>query len=375
MSAGRTGGDRTGGDRIGHMKLKSVTIKEVAQRAGVSIATVSRVVNGNYYVGPEMKQRVNEAITALDYQPNFFARSLKGASSLTIAILVSDISNSYFNLVAKAIENVVWLHDYHLIFGSTEGSAERELATLNNLVNKKIDGLILNTTGHNDRYVAQASKTLPVVLLHRRLNARGFKGDFVDSDNHFGAAVLTRHLLESGHTRIGAINGQLDLSSGQERFAGFCESMAEAGTLVDAACPDVYNGDFTAQSGYDGMEYFHRERPGVTGVVVMNNAMTMGAMRYLREHRLRVPGDYSIVCYGDIVNRDLMYVRPTTVSLDPQTIGSRAADMLISRIEKPTSRRRQFIYEPLFNPGESVGSPARRLAIDPLPVRVAMRGA
>ncbi|MFW5684994.1 MAG: LacI family DNA-binding transcriptional regulator [Spirochaetota bacterium] len=341
------------------MKPKNVTIKEVAKRAGVSIATVSRVVNGNYYVGPEMKQRVNEAIAELDYQPNFFARSLKGASSLTIAILVSDISNSYFNLVAKAIENVVWLHDYHLIFGSTEGRAERERATLNNLVNKKIDGLILNTTGHNDRYVVQISKTLPIVLLHRRLNARGFKGDFVDSDNHFGAATLTRNLLNAGHSRIAVINGSLDLSSGQERFAGFCDTMGEFGAKIDAGCPDVYNGDFTAQSGYDGMAYVHRERPDVTGVVVMNNAMTMGALRYLREHRLRVPEDYSIVCYGDIVNRDLMYVRPSNVSLDPNTIGSRAADMLISRIEKPASRRRQFLYEPLFNAGESVSAPRR----------------
>ncbi|MFP4115075.1 MAG: LacI family DNA-binding transcriptional regulator [Spirochaetota bacterium] len=343
------------------MKPKSVTIKEVAKRAGVSIATVSRVVNGNYYVGPEMTKRVNDAIAELDYQPNFFARSLKGASTLTIAVVVSDISNPYFNFVTRAIEDVVWPREYNLIFSSTQGSAERELTTLNTLLSKKIDGLILNTTGHNDRFVASMSSSVPVVLLHRRLAARGFSGDFVDSDNRAGAAELTRHLQDAGHTRIGAINGLLELSSGRERFDGFCIAREESGVTVDGSSYDVYNGDFTAESGYAGTEYFHTQRPDITGLVVMNNAMTLGALRYLHEHRVRVPEEMSIVCYGNIMNRDLLYVRPTIVSLDPQTIGRTAAEYLISRIEKPALKKRKYIFQPELDPGESVAAPAKPL--------------
>lgn len=336
------------------MSKKTITIKEVAKLAGVSIATVSRVVNGNYYVGPEVTKRVNSAITKLEYQPNMFARSLKGAASLTLAVLVSDISNTYLSLVTKAVEDFVWVRDYNLIFSSTEGHAERELSTLKDLVSKKIDGLILNTTGHNDRYVAEISASLPVVLLHRRLRARGFRGDLVDSNNRKGAAELTRHLLAAGHKRIGVINGMLDVSSGEERFAGCCETLAEAGLPISADSPMVFNGDFTAESGYLGMEYFHRSQPEVTGIVAMNNAMTIGALRYLRQHRIRVPRDISIVCYGDIVNREVLYVQPTTVSLDPQIIGTRAAEFLLSRIDAPATKRREFIYEPVLSNGESV---------------------
>ncbi len=348
---------QTNGSRPRPAKSKSITIKEVARHADVSIATVSRVVNGNYRVGPQIVERVNKAIAELDYQPDFYARSLKGASSLTIAVLVSDISNAYFNYVAKSIEDVVWPHDYNLIFSSTEGNAERERTTLSTLINKRIDGLILNTTGHNDRFVAEASKTLPIVLLHRRLAARGFRGDFVDSDNRHGSEELTRHLFDAGHRRIGAINGSLDLSSGHERFAGFRLAMEERGLHVDEFSADVFNGDFTEESGYRGMEYFHRHRPGVTGLVVMNNAMTVGALMYLRTHSIDVPSDISIVGYGDIIHSELMYVRPTTVSLDPQAIGGRAAELLISRIEKPSLRRRTFMYQPTLNRRESVGRP------------------
>jgi DNA-binding LacI/PurR family transcriptional regulator len=345
---------KTDDGAVGQMKHKQVTIKDVAELAQVSIATVSRVVNGNYYVGPVIKGRVNDAIATLDYRPNFFARSLKGASSLTLAIVVSNISNTYYNYVAKAIENVVWPHDYGLIFSSTEGQADRELATLKTLINKKIDGLILNTTGHNDEFVAMASQSLPVVLLHRRLKTDGFRGDLVDSDNRVGSVHLTRHLLDFGHVRIGAINGLLDLSSGEERFAGLCDAMADAGVDAQDTRDSIYNGDFTAESGYLGMEYFHRKRPDVTGIVIMNNAMTIGALRYLREHHIRVPEDLSIVCFGDLMHRDLMYVRPTTVSLDPQEIGTRAGELLISRIADRSTPRREFIYEPRLNPGESV---------------------
>lgn len=144
--------------------MGNVTIKDVAKLAGVSIATVSRVINDNYYVSPEIKEKVLQAIEDLDYYPNYVARSLKSEKTNSIGFLVSDISNTYFTTMAKALEDVIHKKNYSLIVCSTEDKKEKELAYLKLLISKKVDGLILNTTGKNDELIAELSKQLPIVL-------------------------------------------------------------------------------------------------------------------------------------------------------------------------------------------------------------------
>ncbi len=349
------------------VKKSRVTIHDVANEASVSIATVSRVINGNYYVGPDVTRRVHRAIAKLDYYPNSVARSLKVASTHMIAFIVSDISNAYFNFVARAIEDAIAPRNYSLIVCSTEGHAESELSHVRGLLGRNVDGFVINTSGSNDDFIALTSRSVPTVLLHRRIKPPDFEGDLVDSGNRNGGAMLAEFLIELGHAEIGVINGPLNLSSGRERFAGFKAAFrSRRGIRVTSKYPYLYAGDFTVASGYTGMEYLLSQTPQITGVVVMNNAMAVGALRYLREKRIRVPQDLSIVSFGDIINWDIMYVRPTIVTLDPVTVGSRAAEFLLSRIQDPHHSRREYIYEPVLRIGDSTGPPRRSERIQPV---------
>lgn len=334
--------------------MNSVTIRDVAKHAGVSIATVSRVINDNYYVSPDIKARVLRAIEELHYYPNSVARSLKNDSTHSIGFLVSDISNNYFTTMAKAVEDVINKKHYSLIVCSTDDKKERELTYLKLLISKKIDGLILNTTGGNDKFIAELSEYMPVVLVNRKVYDDKFKGDFIDSDNIQGVYNLTRHLLSLGHRKIGVINGMLNVSTGTERFAGFKKAMSEVGIDVNESYPYRYDGDFTMEAGYQGAAKITGGSDKPSAIVVMNNVMALGALKYLKASNIRVPEDISISAYGNIDNIELMYVQPTIVTLNAWVIGNKAGEMILERIENKNINNREVIYVPQLVEGNSV---------------------
>ena len=267
--------------------MRQPGIADVARAARVSSATVSRVVNGNYSVAATTKARVLRAIARLGYQPNAVARSLKVTRTKIIGFLVSDISNLHFTAMARAIEDRISAAGYNLIVCSTDGLRERELAYLRTLMGRRVDALIINKTGLNDPHIGDISRAIPIVLVDRRIRRTvSFRGDFVGSDNRRAAALLTGHLLELGHRRIGMINGPVTLSTGRERYAGFVQAMAGRGVDAGRGYPLRYDGDFNEGSGSKGAEALLSLHPGPTALIVMNNAMLLGALK-----RLRSPGN------------------------------------------------------------------------------------
>jgi LacI family transcriptional regulator len=332
------------------------TIKDVAKKAGVSIATVSRVVNKNYYVSPGIEQKVRDAIEATGYYPDSIARSLKSKATQTIAFIVSDISNIHFMFMARAIEDVVSRKTYNIIACSTEDDKNRELAYLETLISKKIDGLIINTTGKNNGFISAISQHLPVVAVNRRIRDPGYRGDFVDTHNVKGAYDLTRHVIEFGHRRIAVINGPQELSTGVERFQGFKKALVESG--VELPVEYVFEGDFRDRSGFEGSKTLMRLTNRPTAIIAMNNNMAIGALKFLRPSGVRIPQDVSLAAYGNIENIELMYVQPTHVTQDPYMIGTRAGEMIIERIITRSLLPREVILEPHLVTGSSVQEPA-----------------
>ena len=164
----------------------SITIKDVAKECGFSVATVSRVINDNYYVSPEVKKKVIAAISKLDYTPNSVARSLKSNSSGIIGYITADFSNSYHITIAKAVEDIVRPMNYNLIVCSSNNSAISEEQYLRLLMSKNVDGILLNSSGKNDDFILDVNKKIPMVLITRRLNTPGFHGDFADCNNVYG---------------------------------------------------------------------------------------------------------------------------------------------------------------------------------------------
>ncbi|HEY8500259.1 MAG TPA: LacI family DNA-binding transcriptional regulator [Clostridia bacterium] len=335
--------------------MPRATIKDVAKRANVSVATVSRVINGNYNVSPELSEKVMKVIKELDYYPNSVAQSLKKDATYTIGFLVSNISNNYFTSIAKMVEDEIKAHDYNLIVCSTENNKDRELAYLKLLLSKKIDGLILNTTGMNDDYISSISNYLPIVLINRRIDHINFNGDFVDSDNVYGGYALTKNLISLGHRKIGVINGSQIVSTGRERFEGFKKAMAEIGISEDRLNLYRYDGNFDMESGYRGAAKLMESEERPTAVVIMNNEMALGALRYFRSHEINIPDDISVTSYGDIINSDLIYVQLTVVSQNTDFVGKKIADLIVDRISKKNKvSNREIIYAPHMINGTSV---------------------
>lgn len=338
------------------MKSKA-TIKDVAAVANVSVATVSRVLNGNYYVSPDVVERVRRAIESLGYVQNSIARSLKMNSTHMIGYVVSDISNTYHISAARAAEDILRKEGYSMILCSTENSQEREYEYLNLLIGKNVDALVLNTTGKNDSYIVELSKNMPIVLVNRKITRSEFTGDFVDTNGYDGCYQLTKLLLSIGHRKIYVLHGPQHLSNSQERLAGFMAAMKEYGVTVDESYPYQFAGSFTLQSGIDAIETLCCMEDKPTAIMSQNNMMTIGILKGLKSKSISIPEELSLVSYDGIDNLDLMTIRPTVANFDTTIIGSKIATMLLERIKDSSMANRQFILEPEIIQGNSIGLP------------------
>lgn len=334
--------------------MKKVTIKDVATEAGVSIATVSRVVNNNQTVEPQLREKVFAAIDKMGYVPNAQARSLKSASTSMIGYIVSDISNNYFTSLAYNMEEVVEREGYNIMLFSSNQKKDKELNYLKMLVSNNVAGIVINSSGYNDDYLAMLSQRIPIVSISRKIQNPTYAGDFVDSNNYDGGYKLTEHLIQKGHTRIGVVNGNKRLSTGLERFNGFYSAMSDAGLPIK----DEYMvyGDFSTTTGYDGMQHLLSLASPPSAVITMNNSTALGAMQYLIDQRISVPKDVSMASYGDINNFNLLRIQPSYVSLNPRTIGTRCGELILDRIQNPQIQQREIIYEPKLYEGSGVAS-------------------
>lgn len=312
--------------------MSNPTIKDVANEAGVSIATVSRVLNKNASVNDKLVEKVNLAVKKLGYYPNFIARTLKNDSSKTVGFVVSDIANNFFTSMARAIEDVLTQHGYNLFVCSTDDNQHREEKYLSLLREKQVDGIIINTSGKNNDLITTISNQIPIALFSRKIPNASFKGDLVDNDNYSGLYDLTQHLISLGHRRIGLINGQPYVSSSQERFDGFQAAMRNIGINVDKHYPYLYNGHFNRlSSGYEGAQYLYNQN--VSAVIAANNLLALGALQFCKSEQIAIPDKLSLCSFGSIENHELLYTQPTYTDQSPAAMGARLAQLIIERIE------------------------------------------
>ena len=310
--------------------MKNVTIHDIAQQAKVSIATVSRVINRHNGVGSKTAARVRRVIARTGYIPDSIARGMRRRKSYAVGYIVSDISNVHFTVAAKHLEETLARAGYSLVVCSTGGDRRREADLLHLMLAKQIDGLVINVSGTNNDLVCDISRRLPVVLLSRKIVDPAFNGDFVGSDAFQGAYDLGRHVAAMGHRRIGLIRGPQTISTGSERYGGFVAALKEEGLELDEEL--VYPGDYYQESGRDGAEHLlHSPRPPSI-LVVMNNMMALGVLIYLKQGGFSVPGDVSFAAYGNIANRELLYVSPDAIGEKPDQEGALAGELLLRRI-------------------------------------------
>ncbi|WP_240420541.1 LacI family DNA-binding transcriptional regulator [Paenibacillus periandrae] len=314
--------------------MAKATIKQVAAEAGVSTATISRVLNSSGYVSDEVKNRVMLAIDKLQYQPNAIARSLKQDKSFTIGVVLPDISNPFFMTICRGLEDVVQEYGYHLIFCSSDELPEKEAQLLQLMTEKRVDAVVLATTGGNEDLVARMSAAgIQFILVDRSLDLPGTAVDLVAEDDVNGAYALTKQLIQQGHSVIGVINGCMGVSTGQDRFIGCQKAFAEAGMEHEAAYD--YDGKFTEAGGREAVRYFLQMTKPPTALLSFNNKMTFGALLELTENGRDIPGDIAIASYGEVEAARLLK-RSGIVYVDqkPYELGIKAGRTILHRLEK-----------------------------------------
>ena len=308
------------------------TTKEVARRAGVSSGTVSNVLTGNAAVSHQLRERVLKAIKELGYEPNAIARSLKLNRTKMLGMVVTDITNPFFSQMVRGAQEASLKHHYLLVAFNTDDRVEREKEALLVLRARRVDGILLVVAPAHESpsHILDTLKSkTPVVCLDRV--PRGVAVDSVTVDNVAAARECVRHILSTGHRRVGIITGTMHSHTAQERLAGFEEGLKEA--HIKPKPEWILRGDFHAQSGYRlGRELLLlRDRP--SAVLVSNWLMMTGLLKALGELKLSCPEDLSVATFDDPPFSDVFRPRITAVAQPAYSIGYAGAELLIQRIE------------------------------------------
>jgi len=304
------------------------TLHDVAKRAGVAPITVSRVINHSGYVSRETRERVERAIDELGYVPNTLARGLRSKRSNTLALVMTDITNPFFTVIARGVEDTASLSGYTVIFCNTDENETEEYKYARILAQKQVDGVILVPACSSSKTVEFfQAKEIPVVLIDR--SVPDVETDAVRCDSVSGAQKLVKLLLDLGHTRIAALTGPRGVSTAEDRIRGYRRALAEAG-LEDKGL--VSYGSFTQDSGYDLALKVMGSTPLPTAIFCANNFITIGVMKAMRDMGVRVPEDVALVGFDDLpVN---LVVDPFfTVAAQPAYLmGQRGTQMLLDRL-------------------------------------------
>jgi DNA-binding LacI/PurR family transcriptional regulator len=326
---------------------RAATLRDVAKLAEVAVSTVSCVLNADSgkYVSEDLRQRVLEAAAALNYRPNFIARSMKGKNRNVLAIVVPQYENVFFTRLINGAEQVAYDEGFMLLFCSTYDDRTREEHFIKNLIAQQVDGFFIcpTVTGwENTRAIRE--RNIPYVVLDRPMLDADQPFDFIGFDNEDGSYRATRYLLELGHRRIAFLNWESRFIHIQQRLAGFWKAIDEAGldrsegAVVSRKNPSVEHGYELAQA------IFAQSDP--TAILVAHHYLAEGLVQFLRETGRRIPEDVSVITYGQP-----SWVRmnvPGFTCLNPPAheIGRLGAERLLAKIANPDSPVETTILQP-----------------------------
>jgi LacI family fructose operon transcriptional repressor len=314
----------------------SAKIKDVAALAGVSVATVSRVL-GSGPVSAALRERVEAAVAQLGYRPNLSARRLRSQHSQTVGLIVSDIRNPFFTAVSRAVEDVAYQSGMRVILCNADENPEKESMYLRLMQEERVSGVIFSPTGATARRFRPDKFEFPVVMIDRA----GPPGltDAVVIDNRHAAARLTEHLLEQGYRRIAGLFGNIS-TTGEERAAGYREALESRGMAVDARfVPPSTEAAAREVAAWLGAA----DRPDA--LIASNGLLLLGALQALREAGVRIPQQMGLAGFDNDVWTGLVGDGLTVIEQPVYDIGAMAMEMLLSRLQTPDQARRRLVLD------------------------------
>jgi LacI family transcriptional regulator len=307
------------------------TIYDVARLAGVSAATVSRVVNGRSSVDPTLAERVQRAMADLDYRPNVVARNLRRQRTSIWAVIISDIGNPFFTSMVRGVEDIAQGAGYSVVLCNSDEDPAKEERYVNAALAEQMAGVIISSTGQGANLARLAAAGTPVVAIDREI--RGANVDTVLVDNEHGAELATQHLIEAGFERIACITGPRKLPTAQQRLRGYQRALKAYKRTVEEDL--IRYADYREEGGYQAMASLLDQPAPPDAVFAANNLTTVGALECLVDRGIPVPSRMGLVAFDDIPWAHLVRPSLSTIVQPTYELGRTAALLLAERIAEP----------------------------------------
>lgn len=308
---------------------KVITINDIAQKANVSISTVSRVLNDGSSVKKAKREAVLKAVAELNYQPNVFARGLAGGLSKTVGVITQDISNPFYDAILRGVRQGLSNSGYSPVFADGRWQADKEQKAIQMLLGRRVDGLMILGGCSPEETLSDVGKQLPLIVIGRDLPSLADR--CVRLDDFQGAYMATQHLIDLGHQHIAHITGILSHQDAIERCKGYEQALVDAGIGPDPKL--IVEGDFLEQSGMLAAEMLFTRRRTFSAIFAANDQMACGARLALYRRGIRVPDDISLVGFDD--QRSSAYMIPplTTIRQPAVEIGETAAQAILQLLK------------------------------------------
>ena len=344
-------------EEIREVCVLRTTIKDIANYTGFSVTTISLVLNNKANKIPQStKDTIMEAVEKLNYHPNQVAVGLLKKRTQTIGLIISDVSNVFFATLAKGVEDACRRQGWNLILCNTNDKHERDLACIQVLADKGVDGIVFCMARDSDREKVQESMDLmdklkmPFVMVDRYLEGADCSSVIV---NHIqGGYAATKHLLERGHRKIGCVTGPSKLEDSQRRLAGYQKALMEY--RIPYREELVYEGNYDRESGARAAAYFLNDCSEVSAIFAFNDMSAYGVYARLKKEGYRVPKDISLLGYDDIFFSEILDVPLTTVKQPVYDMGVEGVRLLLEEIESEKRSKKCVTFQPELIVRESV---------------------
>lgn len=307
------------------------TIKDVSDLAGVSQATVSRVINGTSRVSHDKKLKVERAIQELGYRPNSIAQALASSRTGSVGVVVPELGGSFFSGILDAIESQLRKFGYHVVVTAGSNTEQGQREAVEFLLGRRVDALILHTQSLTDDYLIELDeKGIPTVLVNRFVPE--LAKNCIDIDNELGGFSATQYLIRMGHKQIACITGPLDKSDARGRLQGYRKALEEAGIEYNEAL--VCEAGFTESSGVSAMNKLLRRGAKYTAIFACNDHMAVGAFTVLNENNIKVPEDVSLVGFDDAIFARYLTPGLSTIDFPIEEMSKEAVQLVIQKLNK-----------------------------------------
>ena len=329
-----------------------VTLKDVANKVGMSVSTISRVLNESDFGSENTRIKVLKAIEELGYTPNTVAQSMIRGKTNQIALVIPDVCNPFYTNIARGVEDVCLQHKYRLLLCNTDENLEKQNSYLEGIRGRLCDGFVISVVSEDDPSLKKINyQDIPFVMISRKCSC--VEADFVGIDDHYGAYRAVTHLIRNGHKKIATISGKQDTYPGQMRLQGYLNALKDGRLPIEdsyiCAC------DFSAESAYRATRDLLKLETPPTAIFIGNNLMTLGCLNYLHSHNIRVPEDIAIVSFYEPDWASICFSPLTCIDVSAYEMGTIAAELLFERLSYASFPKKEILLTPELTIRKSCG--------------------